>query len=85
MCEWWQECASRQTPENTPTQLLNMRKIIVTRRSGSELFISCVGGFVFIRTTHPHLFRASFSKETQMHLFILSNYSLKKKGKKTGC
>lgn len=70
---------SIQTTENTPTQPLNMRKIIVTRHSGSELFIFCVGGFVFIRTTHPHLFGAAFSKDTQMHLFICSNYCLKKK------
>lgn len=41
---WVETELSIQTTENTPTQPLNLCKIIVTRHSGSELFIFCVGG-----------------------------------------
>lgn len=67
------ERTSRQTTANTPTQPLQMRRIIrsflVVRFS-----FNCVGVIVFVRTTHIHLFRTPFSKEKQRHLFILSNY-----------
>lgn len=73
MYEGRHECTSRQTTANTPTQPLQMCRIICSFLVVRFSF-NCVGVFVFIRTTRIHLSRAPFTKEKQRHLFILSNY-----------
>lgn len=73
MYEGRHECTSRQTTANTPTQPLQMCRIICSFLVVRFSF-NCVGVFVFIRTTRIHLSRAPFTKEKQRYLFILSNY-----------
>lgn len=72
MCEGRHKHTSKQTPANTPTQPLQMCRIIRSFLVVRFLF-NCVGVFMFIRTTRIHLSGPLFQRETKAR-FIPSNY-----------